>query len=380
MLAVGRDADKLKLKFSNSSAAISFADYDQLGDVSRCHTLVNLAVYNNDREGTLHDFAAVNVDFAEYVASEFIRMQGVRFLNVSSILTLVANGNSPYTVSKAIADDRLIRILGSHLDTVYIGYFYDHDYFGERLRFLSNTGPKLGGALFSFFKILKPTTSAAHLARYFQSPPIYRLSPSILTDNIGTSFLYRMTTRILDIGVALFVLALLWPLMVALTIAIRIDSAGPAIFRQERVGVGLEPFTLYKFRTMRLGTIITGTHQVSPTAITKIGHFLRRTKLDELPQAFNLLRGEMTLVGPRPCLFSQKELIEARNALGVYEIKPGITGYSQIREIDMSQPALLARSDYVYKEIKSLLLNFQIVLRTAIGGGSGDRVPSVDRK
>ena len=130
---------------------------------------------------------------------------------------------------------------------------------------------------------------------------------------------------------------------------------------------------------MKHGTASAGTHEVSASAVTRLGAFLRRTKLDELPQAINLLRGTMTLVGPRPCLYSQTELVEAREALGVYTLKPGITGYAQIRAIDMSQPLVLARADYRYKMLRSLLLDLRIILATARGRGGGDRVAAPDR-
>jgi lipopolysaccharide/colanic/teichoic acid biosynthesis glycosyltransferase len=172
------------------------------------------------------------------------------------------------------------------------------------------------------------------------------------------------------------ILILLLPMILVLWLVIRLGSPGPAIFTQTRVGKGQAPFTLYKFRTMKRDTASVGTHEVSISAVTKAGKFLRRTKLDELPQAVNLLRGEMTLVGPRPCLPVQEELVNARSALGIFAMKPGITGYAQVREIDMSRPQELARSDYIYMKVQSLAINFKIILQTAFGRGRGDRVVS----
>jgi O-antigen biosynthesis protein WbqP len=116
------------------------------------------------------------------------------------------------------------------------------------------------------------------------------------------------------------------------------------------------------------------THDVKASHVTRVGRFLRRTKLDELPQLWNVLKGEMSFVGPRPCLPSQAELIEERLKRGVLALRPGITGISQIRGIDMSTPALLAESDADYLEKQSLAFDLRILLHTALGGGSGDRI------
>jgi lipopolysaccharide/colanic/teichoic acid biosynthesis glycosyltransferase len=125
---------------------------------------------------------------------------------------------------------------------------------------------------------------------------------------------------------------------------------------------------------MKVDTASVASHLASSASITRFGAFLRKTKLDELPQLWNVLKGEMSLVGPRPGLFNQQELTDAREALGVFEVRPGITGLSQVSEIDMSTPALLAETDA--KMIASLSLKnyFKYILQTVIGKGSGDRV------
>jgi lipopolysaccharide/colanic/teichoic acid biosynthesis glycosyltransferase len=149
---------------------------------------------------------------------------------------------------------------------------------------------------------------------------------------------------------------------------------GSPFFRQARVGKNQQLFTLVKFRTMAIGTQSVGTHLVDPSSITRLGQFLRKTKLDELPQLFNVLRGEMSLVGPRPCLPNQTTLIEERARRGVFEVRPGITGVAQIREVDMSTPRKLARYDQVMVRSMNLGLYFKIIVATAFGQGRGDRV------
>jgi lipopolysaccharide/colanic/teichoic acid biosynthesis glycosyltransferase len=170
----------------------------------------------------------------------------------------------------------------------------------------------------------------------------------------------------------------LLPALLAIWALVRLDSPGPAIFSQVRLGRHETPFTLFKFRTMEQDTISVGTHEIGASSVTSFGRFLRKTKLDELPQAINLLRGEMTLVGPRPCLPLQQELILARRSRGVFASKPGITGYAQIRGIDMSEPQLLARNDGTYLRLRSLALDARILAATLLGRGAGDRVRAED--
>ncbi|MBY4636081.1 sugar transferase [Sphingopyxis sp. XHP0097] len=379
LLAVGRNSDTLRRLFANQTGSVAVADYGDLKRLPGCDTLIHLAVRNNDAPGTLADFSAVNVDFASQIAREFSRMNGRRFLNISSILALDDFEESPYAVSKAIGKRAIHDIIGDRLDNVHIGYFHDRGYFGERLAFLSRFGPAVGGMIFALLKMLKPATSAQSLVDYALGEPHSLPPPGILTDDLSRSRAYRAISRSMDLGVGLGILLLFLPVFAVIWIAIRLDSPGPAIFAQQRVGAAQIPFTLYKFRTMKRDTVAAGTHEVSSSAVTRIGAFLRRTKLDELPQAINLLRGNMTLVGPRPCLYSQTELMQAREALGVYALKPGITGYAQIREIDMSRPIALARSDHRYKKLRSLLLDLRIIVATALGRGGGDRITASDQ-
>lgn len=181
--------------------------------------------------------------------------------------------------------------------------------------------------------------------------------------------------RVFDVMIGLFGLVVCAPLLAALFLLGYCDTGSP-IFRQERVGRQQRPFVLIKFRTMRPDTASVASHLADPTAITPIGHFLRRTKLDELPQLWNVLKGEMSLVGPRPCLFSQKELIVERAARGVFEARPGITGLAQVNKIDMSTPRLLAETDAKMLAKLTLSEYFRYIFLTVAGKGGGDRVKS----
>lgn len=177
--------------------------------------------------------------------------------------------------------------------------------------------------------------------------------------------------RLLDIFFALVGLVLGFPLLLAVYVVGLFDTGAP-LFRQERVGRHQKPFTLVKFRTMRVGTASVASHLADAQAITPTGQFLRRTKLDELPQLWNVLWGDMSLVGPRPGLFNQKELLQARAARGVYAARPGITGLAQVSGIDMSTPELLAETDAKMLASLNITNYFRYIIQTVLGGGQGD--------
>jgi O-antigen biosynthesis protein WbqP len=177
--------------------------------------------------------------------------------------------------------------------------------------------------------------------------------------------------RIADFTLALIGLVITLPVMLLAMLAVRLDSRGPALFAQTRVGRNLEPFTCYKLRTMAVGTRDGASHLVGKASITRVGGFLRRTKLDELPQLWNVLVGEMSLVGPRPCLPSQLELIAERRDQGVIAMRPGITGPAQVAGLDMSTPRELARADAQWKD-GTLRDYLAILVATVAGGGRGD--------
>jgi len=182
-----------------------------------------------------------------------------------------------------------------------------------------------------------------------------------------------MLIRLLDIVFSLTGLVLGFPVLVLLTIIGLFDTGSP-VFRQVRVGRYKKPFTLVKFRTMKPDTASVASHLASASAITPFGGFLRRTKLDELPQLWNVLKGEMSLVGPRPCLYNQQELIREREQRGVFNYRPGITGLAQVNDIDMSTPVLLAETDQRMLQQLSLRDYFKFILMTVAGKGAGDRV------
>ncbi|SEH98870.1 Sugar transferase involved in LPS biosynthesis (colanic, teichoic acid) [Rheinheimera pacifica] len=182
-----------------------------------------------------------------------------------------------------------------------------------------------------------------------------------------------MLIRLLDIVFAFCGLVFGFPVLVILTLIGLFDTGSP-IFRQVRVGRNKKPFTLVKFRTMKPDTANVASHLASASAITPFGGFLRKSKLDELPQLWNVLWGDMSPVGPRPCLFNQEELIAEREQRGVLNARPGITGLAQVNEIDMSTPVLLAETDAQMLQSLTLADYFKYIFMTVAGKGSGDRV------
>ncbi|KQZ94381.1 hypothetical protein ASD64_04240 [Mesorhizobium sp. Root157] len=195
-----------------------------------------------------------------------------------------------------------------------------------------------------------------------------------MSDGQSGNLVYRGVRRIIDVCFALAVIILFWWGLILLWGLVRILSPGPGIFAQQRVGRNGAVFTCYKFRTMHVGTVQAATDQVSANSVTRLGRLLRKTKLDELPQIWNILRNEISLIGPRPCLPIQTQLIEARRRRGVLRLKPGISGLAQVNGIDMREPETLARWDARYAALQSLLLDFRIIMATASGRGQGDKV------
>jgi len=183
----------------------------------------------------------------------------------------------------------------------------------------------------------------------------------------------QLIIRILDFIFSFFGLLFAFPFLIILTFIGYFDTGSP-VFIQKRVGRNKRPFNLVKFRTMTVGTASIASHLASSSSITKFGNFLRKTKLDELPQLFNVLKGEMSLVGPRPNLFNQEELIQERDSRDVYDVLPGVTGLAQVNNIDMSTPKLLAETDKKMISTLTIMNYFKYIIMTATGSGKGDAV------
>lgn len=196
--------------------------------------------------------------------------------------------------------------------------------------------------------------------------------------------MYPVIKKILDRLLALVGLCILSPVFLILIAAIKLDSKGPVLFRQKRVGINKTYFNILKFRTMKIDTpkdMPTHLLKNPQQYITKVGGFLRKTSLDELPQIINILKGDMAIVGPRPALWNQYDLIEERDKYGANDILPGLTGWAQINGRDELPIAVKARLDGEYVKRMGFLMDVRCILGTVISvvkqegiveGGTGE--------
>lgn len=180
---------------------------------------------------------------------------------------------------------------------------------------------------------------------------------------------YSLLKRAIDIILSFFGIIILSPVFIVLALLVKMDSSGPVFFRQKRVSKGRRVFNILKFRTMRTGTpkYVPSSDLENPYLyITRMGSFLRKTSLDELPQLFNILRGDMSFVGPRPVIPNEGRLLELRDGEGVNAVRPGLTGWAQINGRDDMPPDVKSRYDAEYLDRMSLWFDMYIMFRTFI--------------
>ena len=190
---------------------------------------------------------------------------------------------------------------------------------------------------------------------------------SAKTNKTNQGRFYLTVKRLLDFVLSLIGIVVLMPVFIIIGILIKVDSRGPVIFKQKRYGKDKEPFYIYKFRTMASDApqnVATKDLNDSKKYITKIGAFLRRTSLDELPQLFNILLGQMTIVGPRPVVLKEENLIIARDLYGANDIKPGITGWAQINGRDLLSIEEKAKLDGYYVENMGFKMDIKCFFKT----------------
>ncbi len=175
--------------------------------------------------------------------------------------------------------------------------------------------------------------------------------------------------RAIDLFLGIIGLVVLWPLILILVIWIKLDSKGPVLFKQKRVGIHKTHFNILKFRTMKIDTPKdTPTHLLENPEqyITRAGKFLRKTSLDELPQILNIIKGDMAIVGPRPALWNQYDLIEERDKYGANDIRPGLTGWAQVNGRDELEIPVKAALDGEYVKNMSFALDMKCIFKTAV--------------
>lgn len=379
LLLVGRDRTRLETSFPGLPAC-TYADLPHRA--TGFDAMLHMAAVNNNVDAPIETFRKVNVEETVRLA-EIARDAGIpTFVNFSSTHALDHANPSPYAVSKREALQALGHIEGIRIVSLFLAYVYE-DEFTERLTFVSRLPSPLGRLAFRTVAALKPTTNVRKISNFALSlDRAGNQSEHIevtLTDGQSDNPVYGFARRAVDLVFAAGVLLFLQWALIAIWLAVRLGSSGPGIFAQERVGRHGVPFICYKFRTMKTGTVNAGTHEVGASAVTALGGVLRRTKLDELPQVINILRNEISLIGPRPCLPVQTALVEERRSRGVLTLKPGISGLAQVNDIDMSDPVRLANMDARYLALQCLVLDLRIALATVVGRGGGDRVASETR-
>ena len=360
LLLISRDAEKLKTQFTASNVASleaweSFADgYD---------AFLHLAVLNNDQAGSLEDYFEVNSDLTGSFAAGARRLGIPHFIYPSTVQALLPGKHSPYVQSKRAGEKSAQANFGCGAETMYLGLVHGRQYSGK-LALLNGLPRSTASFFFSLFSALKPTTSINQVADYFgPDGPSGPHQSRILTDRKIANSSYRAWRKFVD-GVFVVAVVLLLPLLVLVWLMVVLEDGRPGLFSQERIGRGGSVFQCFKVRTMRNGTEPKGTHLVAQPAITGVGRILRRFKIDELPQAWNVLRGDMSLIGPRPCLPNQHEVIAARDSLFILEVQVGLTGWAQVNGVDMRDPVKIALYDAEYLGLQSVWFDLLILRRT----------------
>ncbi len=370
LLLVGRNEERLRNLFPEAE----ITGYENLANsIKGFDVLLHLAIKNSNSPGTTDEFEEVNLRHLKNIV-HLARSAGIKtIIYPSSLRASPRQNSSPYLKSKYQAEKYLsklddLKVVCLRLPAVYT------DTFQGRLAILNRIPVTMRPAIFNILAAFRPTVHADKVASaVLDALQGAKSINKIVSDRQFGNWFYSAIKRTIDLGFCIFVFVFFWWLLILAWIAIKFSSPGPGIFAQERIGKNGQSFICYKFRTMKKGTRHAATHQVSNRNVTAVGRMLRKTKIDELPQIWNLLRGNMTLVGPRPCLLSQTELINYRQRRGVLKIKGGITGWAQIQGVDMSDPKRLSILDSEYLDLRSLVMDLKIILATATGHGLGDR-------
>lgn len=184
--------------------------------------------------------------------------------------------------------------------------------------------------------------------------------------------MYTFFKRFLDITLAIIIIITIGWMLLFIFLVYKSLYRAPFFFIQKRLGKNKKSFKLIKIRTMKINTMEKPTHRLLSKDVTKIGFFLRKLKVDEIPQIINVLKGDMSFVGPRPCLNIQEKLISEREKFNIFSIKPGISGLAQINKVDMSNPEALVKYEYSYLKKRSFSFDLLIIFYTIIGKGTGD--------
>ena len=344
-------------------SGLAYFSYKDLKEViASADAVINCAVLNNNGMLSEVNIDRINVALPILLA-RYSRKYNARFICLSSYHAINPFVMTRYAISKRKA---LVRL--NHFD----------DVISLVCPFVTNTHHKYPkGILFRLYRYIRslapfravvPSVSVSvvgtNIIDLMKAQPTPTHKVHIIDSGAENNFYYRLARLVLNCVFACITLTVLLVLLPVLLPIIRHQSRGSFIYKQERLGRFKSLFSIYKLRTMDVSTVSIGSHLVPASSITSIGRVLRISKLDEFPQAINVIKGDLFLVGPRPCLASQSKLITARDKENVYDQKPGITGLAQVLGVTMESPKVLALFDSEYLKIKSVSFDLLIVFST----------------
>ena len=374
VILVGRDIKKLKDLHPNLTA-ITFSEIPTV--CVGFDAILHLAAQNNRSAASRSEYINANITLTKELASIAFESNITRFVFFSSFHALDETDRRPYAMSKRLAGEFLSRMDRIQIQIYFLPLVLGKE-FGPRYKLLNFIPKNILPYVRHVFCALKPTVSISKLVQTVHADlNIAAPADSLIFDDLASHQFYHFSKRLIDVFACVILVLFGWWLFAIIWVCVQLDSKGPGLFWQERVGIRDEKFLCCKFRTMHPNTEQAASHLIASQSITRVGKFLRRTKLDELPQIINIIRNEMSLVGPRPCMPSQVSVIEARRKYGATNLKPGITGLSQLRGIDMRDPEKLAISDFQYVARRSLMLDLVLIFRTLLGGGKEDKVGKI---
>ena len=339
-----------------------------------CDYFIHLATINNSSSVRLGEFIKINSEMTLQLAKYSIREKIKYFINFSSFHVMTKN--SPYAKSKILEIKKLKKLSSKKIVNFYLPSVYHERWSGN---LVLNYLPKIiSNLIFFIISALKPTIHLENVAQKIVNfDDRHSENEIFFSNNLDNNIIYRIFKKSTDIIFCISIILFFSWLIIIVSILIKITSKGPILFTQRRVGKNKKVFTCYKFRTMFTGTPELPSHYTSDSQVTNIGRLLRLIKIDELPQIINIFRGEMTLIGPRPCLETQNKLILERNKRGIYNILPGISGLAQVNNIDMSNPIELAKTDEIYCHSRGVILDLILMVKTIFGKGNGDRIHKI---
>ena len=367
---VGRNKQKLKQLFPSIK---SFSYKELFYKELKFDYIVHLAVANNDNKVSPEYFYDTNVTLLKNLLSFSKNSKVSKFLNLTTLHVFTKKKNA-YVQTKREALRLLEEVQEFSIRNVFIPAVHGHTLKGK-LKILSIFPKKIRDILIkllsSMFPVIERQKLCNHIVKLLGGSETER--NLYFYDDKNKNLVFKTIKVGIDIIFSSIVLIFFSWLLISISLLIKLNSRGPILFIQERIGQGGCIFKIYKFRTMKIGTRNVGTHKIDKKSITPFGKVLRKTKLDELPQIINILFGQMSLIGPRPGLPTQKSLYKERKKRGIYSVKPGISGYSQLNNIDMSAPEQIAEWDQRYIAMRSIIFEFKLLLYT-FTNGFGDKV------